>query len=69
MIHEGAFYTSTIYPFSYMIFQLCGDARVTISHCDTLRTLVGAVDIGLIMYEANVAASQRGPRVELQLPS
>ena len=41
------------------------DVEVPIWHRDTLLTPVGTVDIGLIRDEANVAATRRGPRVEL----
>lgn len=63
MIHERAFKTSTTYPFACMVFHLCRDNGVTIWHYDDLLTVVGIVNIGLIMDEVNVAAPQRGPRV------
>ena len=66
MIHEMDFKTSTTYPLSCMILHLWRDSRVTIWHCDVLRTPVETVDIGLIRDEDNVAAPRRGPRVELQ---
>ena len=49
------FKTSTTYPFTCLILQLYRDAGVLIWHCDALCTLTGAVDIGLIRHEANVA--------------
>ena len=55
-IHERDLKSSTSYPFVCLIFHLCRDARVPIWYYDTLRTPSGAVDIGLIMDEANVEA-------------
>ena len=46
-------------------FTYEGDARVPIWHYDTIRSPVGTVDIGLIKDESNVAALQRGPKVEM----
>ena len=65
VIYERALKTSTTYPFTCLIFQLCKDVGVPIWHCDVLRTLTGTVDIGLIMDEANVALPHRGTRDEL----
>ncbi|KAG5591674.1 hypothetical protein H5410_042188 [Solanum commersonii] len=60
-IHERAFRTSTTYPFPCLIFQLCRDSGVPIWHCDRLVHPTGALDIGLIRDEANVAAPRREP--------
>ncbi|KAG5632584.1 hypothetical protein H5410_004301 [Solanum commersonii] len=62
-IHKRAFRTSTTYPFPCLIFHLCRDSGVPIWHCDKLVHPIGALDIGLIRDEANVAA----PRRELQV--
>ncbi|KAG5600404.1 hypothetical protein H5410_031774 [Solanum commersonii] len=64
-IHERAFRTSTTYPFPCLIFQLCRDSGVPIWHCDRLIHPTGALDIGLIRDEANVAAPRREPQVEV----
>uniref|UniRef100_M1DG60 Integrase core domain containing protein n=1 Tax=Solanum tuberosum TaxID=4113 RepID=M1DG60_SOLTU len=64
-IHERAFKTSTTYPFPCLIFQLCRDSGVPIWHCDRLIHPTGALDIGLIRDEANVAAPHREPQVEV----
>ncbi|KAG5607112.1 hypothetical protein H5410_028604 [Solanum commersonii] len=64
-IHERAFRNSTTYPFSCLIFQLCRDSGVPIWHCDRLVHPTGALDIGLIRDEANVAAPRREPQVEV----
>ncbi|KAG5586092.1 hypothetical protein H5410_046526 [Solanum commersonii] len=64
-IHERAFRTSTTYPFPCLIFQLCRDSGVPIWHCDRLVHPTGALDIGLIRDEANVAAPRREPQVEV----
>ena len=64
-IHERDFKSSTTYPFAYMIFKMCKDAGVTIYHRYVLRTPTGTFDIGLIRDEANEAAPQRGPRVDV----
>lgn len=48
MIHERDFKYSTTYPFVCLIFNLCRDVVVTIWHCNTLYTMGGTVDIGLI---------------------
>ncbi|KAG5580536.1 hypothetical protein H5410_051163 [Solanum commersonii] len=63
-IHERAFRTSTTYPFPCLIFQLCRDSGVPIWHCDRLVHPTGALDIGLIRDEANIAAPHREPQVE-----
>uniref|UniRef100_M1DHI9 Integrase core domain containing protein n=1 Tax=Solanum tuberosum TaxID=4113 RepID=M1DHI9_SOLTU len=63
-IHERAFKTSTTYPFPCLIFQLCRDSGVPIWHCDRLVHPTGALDIGLIRDEANVAAPRRESQVE-----
>ena len=44
-------------------------AGVPICHIDVLKTPTGTVDIGLIRDEANEAAPNRGPRVDVQLLS
>ncbi|KAG5572191.1 hypothetical protein H5410_061957 [Solanum commersonii] len=41
------------------------DSGVPIWHCDRLVHLTGALDIGLIRDEANVAAPRREPQVEI----
>ncbi|KAG5579544.1 hypothetical protein H5410_050171 [Solanum commersonii] len=64
-IHERAFRTSTTYPFPCLIFQLCRDSGVPIWHCDRLVHPTGALDIGLILDEANVAAPRREPQVKV----
>ncbi|KAG5590166.1 hypothetical protein H5410_040680 [Solanum commersonii] len=64
-IHEWAFRTSTTYPFPCLIFQLCRDSGVPIWHCDRLVHPTGALDIGLIRDEENVAAPRREPQVEV----
>jgi len=64
-IHERAFRTSTTYPFPCLIFHLCKDSGVPIWHCDRLIHPTGALDIGLIRDEANVAAPRREPQVEV----
>uniref|UniRef100_M1DTW5 Integrase core domain containing protein n=1 Tax=Solanum tuberosum TaxID=4113 RepID=M1DTW5_SOLTU len=64
-IHERAFRTSTTYPFPCLIFHLCRDSGVSIWHCDRLVHPTGALDIGLIRDEANVAASRREPQIEV----
>uniref|UniRef100_M1DPU3 Integrase core domain containing protein n=1 Tax=Solanum tuberosum TaxID=4113 RepID=M1DPU3_SOLTU len=64
-IHDRAFKTSTTYPFPCLIFQLCRDSGVLIWHCDKLVHPTGALDIGLIRDEANVAAPRREPQVEV----
>lgn len=53
--------SSTIYSFSYMIFQLCRDAGLPIWHRDVLCAPTGTVDIGFITDEANEVAPWRGP--------
>uniref|UniRef100_M1DVC0 Integrase core domain containing protein n=1 Tax=Solanum tuberosum TaxID=4113 RepID=M1DVC0_SOLTU len=63
-IHERAFRTSTTYPFPCLIFHLCRDSGVPIWHCDKLVHPTGALDIGLIRDEANVAAPRREPQIE-----
>lgn len=68
MIHERSFNTSTTYPFACLIFLLCREDRVPISHSDTLRHPVGTVDIGLI-DDSNVTVPRRGPRIEVPLLS
>ncbi|KAG5580221.1 hypothetical protein H5410_050848 [Solanum commersonii] len=68
-IHERAFRTSTTYPFPCLIFQLCRDSGVPIWHCDRLVHPTGALDIGLIRDEANVAAPRREPQVEADIAS
>lgn len=67
VIYEGDFMARTIYPFSCMIFLLCRDARVSILNIDVFRTPTRIVYINLIREEANVAAPQRGPRLDMQL--
>uniref|UniRef100_M1E140 Integrase core domain containing protein n=1 Tax=Solanum tuberosum TaxID=4113 RepID=M1E140_SOLTU len=64
-IHERAFRTSTTYPYPCLIFRLCRDSGVPIWHCDKLVHPTGALDIGLIRDEANVAAPRREPQVEV----
>ena len=64
-IHERAFRTSTTYPFPCLIFHLCRDSGVPIWHCDKLIHPTGALDIGLIRDEANVAAPRREPQIEV----
>ncbi|KAG5585447.1 hypothetical protein H5410_045881 [Solanum commersonii] len=64
-IHERAFKTSTTYPFPCLIFQLCRDSGVLIWHCDRLIHPTGALDIGLIRDEENVAAPRREPQIEV----
>uniref|UniRef100_M1DQR4 Integrase core domain containing protein n=1 Tax=Solanum tuberosum TaxID=4113 RepID=M1DQR4_SOLTU len=64
-IHERAFRTSTTYPFPCLIFHLCTDSGVPIWHCDKLVHPTGALDIGLIRDEANVAAPHREPQIEV----
>ena len=64
-IYERAFRTSTTYPFPCLIFHLCRDSRVSIWHCDKLIHPTGALDIGLIRDEANVAAPRREPQIEV----
>uniref|UniRef100_M1DPU4 Integrase core domain containing protein n=1 Tax=Solanum tuberosum TaxID=4113 RepID=M1DPU4_SOLTU len=64
-IHERAFKTSTTYPFPCLIFQLCRDSGVPIWHCDKLVHPTGALDIGLIRDEANVATPRREPQDEV----
>ncbi|KAG5610245.1 hypothetical protein H5410_021526 [Solanum commersonii] len=64
-IHEMAFKTSTTYPFLCLTFQLCRDSGVSIWHCDRLIHPTGALDIGLIRDEANMAAPRREPQVEV----
>ncbi|KAG5611136.1 hypothetical protein H5410_022417 [Solanum commersonii] len=44
---------------------LCRDSGVPIWHCDRLVHPTGALDIGLIRDEANVAAPRREPQVEV----
>uniref|UniRef100_M1DI55 Integrase core domain containing protein n=1 Tax=Solanum tuberosum TaxID=4113 RepID=M1DI55_SOLTU len=68
-IHERAFKTSTTYPFPCLIFQLCRDSGVPIWHCDRLVHPTGALDIGLIRDEANVAAPHREPQAASMAPS
>ena len=48
VIHERAFRTSTTFSICVSIFHLCRDVGVTIWHCNTLYTMGGTVDIGLI---------------------
>lgn len=60
VIHDMGFKSSTTYPLACLIFHMCRKARVSIMLYDTLRTLVGIVDICLIRYEANVADPRRG---------
>lgn len=36
-IHEREFKTSTTYPFSCLIFQMCRDTGVPITNCDGLH--------------------------------
>ncbi|KAG5614513.1 hypothetical protein H5410_014337, partial [Solanum commersonii] len=57
-IHERTFKTSTTYPFPCLIFQLCRVPGVPIWHCDRLVHPTGALDIGLIRDEANVAKTR-----------
>ena len=64
-IHERAFRTSTTYPFPRLIFHLCRDSGVPIWHCDKLVHPTGALDIGLIRDEANVAAPRKDPQIEV----
>ncbi|KAG5594814.1 hypothetical protein H5410_036046 [Solanum commersonii] len=64
-IHERAFRTSTTYSFPCLIFHLSRDSGVPIWHCDKLVHPTGALDIGLIRDEANVAAPRREPQVEV----
>uniref|UniRef100_M1DJ00 Integrase core domain containing protein n=1 Tax=Solanum tuberosum TaxID=4113 RepID=M1DJ00_SOLTU len=64
-IHERAFRTSNTYPFPCLIFHLCRDSGVPIWHCDKLVHPTGALDIGLIRDEANVAAPRREPQIEV----
>uniref|UniRef100_M1DP88 Integrase core domain containing protein n=1 Tax=Solanum tuberosum TaxID=4113 RepID=M1DP88_SOLTU len=64
-IHERAFRTSTTYPFPCLIFHLCRDSVVPIWHCDKLVHPTGALDIGLIRDEANMAAPRREPQIEV----
>ena len=64
-IHKRAFRTSTTYPFPCLIFHLCRDSGVPIWHCDKLVHPTGALDIGLIRDEANVAAPRREPQIEV----
>uniref|UniRef100_M1APM8 Integrase core domain containing protein n=1 Tax=Solanum tuberosum TaxID=4113 RepID=M1APM8_SOLTU len=64
-IHKRALKTSTTYPFSCLIFQLCRDSGVPIWHCDRLIHPTGTLDISLIRDEANVVAPRRDPQVEV----
>uniref|UniRef100_M1DZ10 Integrase core domain containing protein n=1 Tax=Solanum tuberosum TaxID=4113 RepID=M1DZ10_SOLTU len=64
-IHERAFRISTTYPFPCLIFHLCRDSGVPIWHCDKLVHSTGALDIGLIRDEANMAAPRREPHIEV----
>uniref|UniRef100_M1DEN3 Integrase core domain containing protein n=1 Tax=Solanum tuberosum TaxID=4113 RepID=M1DEN3_SOLTU len=64
-IHEMAFKTSTTYPFPCLIFHLCRDSGVPIWHCDKLVHPTGALDIGLIRDEENVAAPRREPQIKV----
>ncbi|KAG5591028.1 hypothetical protein H5410_041542 [Solanum commersonii] len=64
-IHERTFKTSTTFPFSCLIFQLCRDSGVPIWHCDRLIHPTGTLDIGLIRDEANVVTPHREPQVEV----
>ena len=66
-IHKRAFRTSTTYPFPRLIFHLCRDSGVPIWHCDKLVHPTGALDIGLIRDDANVAAPRREPQIEVPL--
>uniref|UniRef100_M1DK89 Integrase core domain containing protein n=1 Tax=Solanum tuberosum TaxID=4113 RepID=M1DK89_SOLTU len=66
-IHERAFKTSTTYPFSCLIFQLCKDSGVLIWHYDKLIQATGTLDIGLIRDEATVAAPRRGSWIDVLL--
>ena len=50
-----------------MILELCSAAGVPIWYIDVLQTRTGKVDFGLIKDEANEAAQNRGPRVEVHL--
>lgn len=63
--YERAFKTSTIYPFSCLIFQLRTNAGVLIWKCDTLHRPQGTYYISLIRDEANVAAARIGHRIEV----
>ncbi len=65
-IHERDFKTTTTYPLHCMIFQLCRSSRVPIWNINVLKTLSGTVDIVLIRDEATEAASNRGPKGEVQ---
>lgn len=65
VIHKRSFKTSNTYLFACLIFYLCRDVGVPVWHCDTFRTLVGRVEVGLIRDEANVAPPRRGPTVEI----
>ena len=58
--------SSTIYSFSYMIFQLCRDVGLPIWHRDVLCAPTGIVDMGFITDEANEVAPRRGPIVDVK---
>ena len=66
VMHEKSFKATTTYPFAFMVFALCGLARVPVWHIDVLKTPSGIVDIGLIRDEVNDLAPHRGPHPEVQ---
>ena len=66
LIHERDFKSSTTNPYPCIIFELCRAAGVPIWNLDVLRTPIVTVSIDLIRDEANEAAQNRGPLVEVQ---
>uniref|UniRef100_M1DGP6 Integrase core domain containing protein n=1 Tax=Solanum tuberosum TaxID=4113 RepID=M1DGP6_SOLTU len=65
MIHERAFKFTTTFPFPCLIFQFCRGSGVLVWHSDRLLQATKTLDIGLILDEANVAASRREPQFEV----
>ena len=67
IIHERVFKSSTTYPFTCIIFELCRSSIVSNWHIDVLMTLTRTIDIGHIRDEDNKATPNIGLRVEVQL--
>ncbi|WMV59042.1 hypothetical protein MTR67_052427 [Solanum verrucosum] len=66
-IHERAFKTTTTLPFPCLIFHLCRAVEVPIWHCDRLMEVTKTMDASLIRDDANLAAPQRDPQVDLPI--
>lgn len=66
-IHSRKFKTTTRYPFLLMIFQIGREIGVPICHFDKIVHDPGTLDIGIIQDSANVAASRRGPQVDMPI--